>query len=129
MAVQPTDLPGQAGFTQSIPIVPAPAAAQPELGAQLRGYVAAFAAAEHVLATSPVLPTSVTVEGAPWASAPTVRPYFHNGPASVRAFGERFGCEVSEQRRGRDVYTAATGMVHGVAFEAWSLTFAGEDAA
>ncbi|WP_236241120.1 hypothetical protein [Streptomyces sp. CC228A] len=120
MATQPTDLPGQAGFTSSIPLIPTPALSP--LSAQLRGYMAALSAAEHVLSSSPVLPASVSVERASWAESPIVRVYFHYDPEAVRVFAERFGCAVSVEERGRSVYTAATGVVCGVRFEAWALT-------
>jgi hypothetical protein len=91
------------------------------------GYIAALSAAEHVVATSPVVPTSVEIYCSPWTDGPSLRVYFHDAPDEVRAFSEAFDGTVSEEERseGTQFYTQAVGAVGGIPFEAWALVRVG----
>jgi hypothetical protein len=91
------------------------------------GYIAALSAAEHVVSTSPVVPTSVDIYCSPWTDGPSLRVYFHDSPDDVRAFSEAFGGTVSEDERseGTQLHTAAVGAVAGIPFEAWALVRVG----
>ncbi|NUS58647.1 MAG: hypothetical protein HOV66_27920 [Streptomycetaceae bacterium] len=88
------------------------------------GYIAALSAAEHVLSTTPVIPTDVTIQCAPWDGGPLLRIHFHNAPDAVRAFSEAFGGTVTEEegRDGETRHTTAVGVVAGLPFEAWAVT-------
>lgn len=104
--------------------------AAPEPGtetAQRFGHMAALAAAEHIISSSPVLPTSVQVYCPVWATEPSLRLYFHDAPDAVRAFAEAFGGSVSVEENASDakVYTSAVGEVQKIRFEAWALSAAG----
>lgn len=90
---------------------------------QRDGFMAALAAAEQFISTSPVLPSSMDIRCYPWDCTPEISPYFHGRAEAVREFAAFFGAEVSERIHddGR-VNTEAVGRVNGVAFRAWSLT-------
>ncbi|MYW99908.1 MULTISPECIES: hypothetical protein [unclassified Streptomyces] len=86
------------------------------------GYLAAMAAAEHILSTTPVLPVDVDVRLAEWNNGPTLVIGFHKDPDQVRAFASHFGTEVAELPHGEGrVRIETTGTMAGVRFEAYTL--------
>ncbi|MFD5903620.1 hypothetical protein ACFWHG_19275 [Streptomyces microflavus] len=87
------------------------------------GYLAALSAAEHILSTTPVLPTDVDVRLAPWDAGPHLVINFHKDPAAVHAFAAHFGTEVSEVPHSEgSVRIETTGITEtGVRFEAYTL--------
>ncbi|MFI1728241.1 hypothetical protein ACH40E_03170 [Streptomyces acidicola] len=103
----------------------------------VEGLMAALAVAERLTADSPAAPASLDIDQHEFDYVPGtfnrptgVRLYFHRDLASVRAFAEAFGAEMSEKSREGEwtLYTYADGALDGVPFRAWTLTNA-EDAA
>ncbi|MEV6450960.1 hypothetical protein AB0M75_06595 [Streptomyces anulatus] len=86
------------------------------------GYLAATAAAEHILSTTPVLPVDVDVRLAEWNDGPVLVINFHQAPHQVREFASHFGTAVAELPHGEGrVRIETTGTVAGVRFEAYTL--------
>ncbi|MEU6614441.1 hypothetical protein [Streptomyces parvus] len=88
------------------------------------GYLSAMSAAEHMLSTSPVLPTRLTVELSPWAEGgPVISFSFHNSAAELHAFAAHFGTEVTETPHPNgDIRIETSGTTEsGVRFEAYTL--------
>lgn len=88
------------------------------------GYMDALAATEHMMSTTPVLPTATHVELAPWSDGPLVRWTFHRDPAAVAVFAAHFGLPVTERPHdpeGTSICTSAEGLVSGVRVEAYAL--------
>lgn len=127
MSTNPSGLPGPSFPVLTLPEAPLPdAAAGPSV--QLRSYMAAVSALEHMLSTAPVLPGSVEVRVYGFAPG---RPSLHlhcDSVADVEAFGRHFGAYVTSRPHrdepGSDVYTSAVGEFRGVPFTAWMLTAA-----
>ncbi|MFE1731625.1 hypothetical protein ACFW6X_15900 [Streptomyces bacillaris] len=88
------------------------------------GYLTALAAAEHILSTTPVLPTNVDVRLAEWDSGPHLVINFHKDPAAVRQFAAHFNTGVSERAHADGAVRVETIGVtdSGVRFEAYTLT-------
>ncbi|MFJ9979649.1 hypothetical protein [Streptomyces cyaneofuscatus] len=88
------------------------------------GYLAALAAAEHLLSTTPVLPVRVEVSLAEWDNGPSIILTFHKAPEAVRLFATHVGTEVAERPHGeRSVRTETFGVTEsGIPFEAYALT-------
>lgn len=105
---------------------PATREAETQQSPQLRSYMLAVSALEHMLSTSPVLPSTVDVRAYSFApSSPSL--HLHcDSIADVEAIGRHFdACVTSRPHRdepGSDVYTSAVGEFHGVPFTAWILT-------
>ncbi|CAO0828618.1 hypothetical protein SMICM17S_07429 [Streptomyces microflavus] len=87
------------------------------------GYLAALSAAEHILSTTPVLPTNLDVRLAPWNARPYLAINFHKDPAAVHAFAAHFDTEVTERPHGESsVHIETTGTTEtDVRFEAYTL--------
>lgn len=98
---------------------PAPAAAV--AAAHRDGHMAAFAAAEHIISTSPVIPTEVETRCRPWATyEQVVILHFFDAPDSVRQFAEHFALAVADRVAGDGVdEVEATGVIFGVQVRAW----------
>lgn len=98
------------------------------------GYMAALAATEQMMSTTPVLPTDTSIELAPWSDGPQIRWTFHKDAPAVAAFAEHFAIPVTERPHndaGTTTYVSAVGAVNGVQVEAYALvaTNAGQVAA
>lgn len=92
--------------------------------AQRSALMRALAAAEQIVSSSPVLPTSTDV-AYDFDGGYTLRFNFHRDPAAVFTFAEYMGAR-TEARLHRptveaDIYTSAAGIRDGVEFTAWSL--------
>ncbi|MBK3561011.1 hypothetical protein JHN55_31665 [Streptomyces sp. MBT56] len=87
------------------------------------GYLTALSVSEHMLSASPVLPTRVSIELAPWAEGgPLVEFSFHDSAAEVHAFATHFGTEVTElPHLGTDLRIETVGANDGVRFVAFTL--------
>ncbi|WP_069737446.1 hypothetical protein [Streptomyces sp. EN27] len=87
------------------------------------GYLDALSAAEHMLSTTPALPTHVDVRLAPWDDGPTLVFSFHKEPAAVHAFAAHFGTQVTEHPHLKDDVRVETGGTteSGIRFEAYTL--------
>ncbi|MFF7949071.1 hypothetical protein [Streptomyces griseorubiginosus] len=105
-----------------------PSAQEAETGpsSQLRSYMAAVSALEHMLSTSPAMPDTVDVRV--YSFAPN-SPSLHLHCASVadvEAIGRHFAATVSSLPHRTDpdsrLYTSAVGEFRGVPFTAWILT-------
>ncbi|MFG2722678.1 hypothetical protein ACGFW5_30930 [Streptomyces sp. NPDC048416] len=109
----------------TIEITPAPAPGSED--ARRYGYIAALSTAEHVVSTSPVVPTEVNINCTPWSDGPSLRIYFHDSADDIRAFAEAFSGTVAEEERpdGERLHTSAVGSIAGIPFEAWTLVHVG----
>lgn len=104
-----------------------PAAQTTETGpsSQLRSYMAAVSALEHLLSTSPAMPDTVDVRV--YSFAPT-SPSLHLHCASVadvEAIGRHFDAVVTSHPHRTEpdrVHTSAEGEFRGVPFTAWILS-------
>ncbi|MFJ8842986.1 hypothetical protein ACIRFF_08790 [Streptomyces cyaneofuscatus] len=87
------------------------------------GYLAALAAAEHLLSTTPVLPVRVDVSLAEWDSGPHIVFTFHRDPAAVSRFAAHVGTEVAVRPHAeKSVRTETFGVTEsGIPFEAYTL--------
>jgi hypothetical protein len=94
--------------------------------AQRDGHMSALAAAEHIMSTSPVVPTSLETRCMPWAvGAPELVLHFFDAPDDVREFAAYFSLSLTEVSLDDEVVeVAAEGVVHGLTVRAWSRTTA-----
>ncbi|WP_228975028.1 hypothetical protein [Streptomyces sp. DH12] len=90
--------------------------------AQRDGHMSALAAAEHIMSTSPVVPTVLETHCKPWATTtPRVVAYFFDAPADVRQFAEHFALVLTRRSVDDEVTeVAARGVVYGVEVRAWT---------
>ncbi|TLQ45793.1 hypothetical protein [Streptomyces marianii] len=95
-----------------------------EQTAQRNGHIAALAAAEHIISSSPVIPADVTTRCRSWATnEPGIDLFFYDAPNDVRRFGAHFGLAVAERITTSGASEVkAEGTVHGVQVRAWCLT-------
>lgn len=87
-------------------------------------YMAALAASEQMMSSTPVLPTATNVDMAPWDDGPTIRWCFHQDPGAVAALAAHFGVSVTERPHndeGTTTYVSTTGAIDGIQFEAYAL--------
>ncbi|MFF4403759.1 hypothetical protein [Streptomyces sp. NPDC001404] len=87
--------------------------------------MAAFAVAEHVVSVSPVVPTDVKTNCAPFKpESPTVDVYFHRSAHGVKALARILGTTTSTSPlRGSDprAFVTASAVVNGIQVRAWTL--------
>ncbi|MEU6229945.1 hypothetical protein [Streptomyces sp. NPDC047042] len=99
---------------------------EPGPSAQLRSYMAAVSALEHMLSTSPAMPDTVDVRVYSFAPASPSLHLHCDSVADVEAFGQHFGANVTSRPHRNDpdsrIYTSAVGEFLGVPFTAWILT-------
>lgn len=92
---------------------------------QLRSYMTAVSALEHMLSTSPVLPDSVDVRVYSFAPASPSLHLHCDSVADVEAIGRHFKAAVTSHPHSNDpsgrIYTSAVGEFLGVPFTAWIL--------
>ncbi|OKI04960.1 hypothetical protein A6A06_09725 [Streptomyces sp. CB02923] len=92
---------------------------------QRRGYTAALAVVEQILALSPIVPTTVTVQCAHYApEEPSVEVYFHQSADGVEALAQTLGATVTTTPfRPRDPrpYVEMNAVVAGLPVRAWAL--------
>ncbi|MGY1500845.1 hypothetical protein ACW4TU_30410 [Streptomyces sp. QTS52] len=89
---------------------------------QLRNYMAAVSALEHMLSTSPVMPDTVDVRVYSFAPASPSLHLHCESIADVEAIGETFAAVVTSQsRRDGRICMSAVGEFLGVPFTAWTL--------
>lgn len=87
-------------------------------------YMAALAASEQMMSSTPVLPTTTNVDMAPWCDGPTIRWSFHRDRTAVATLAAHFGVSVTERPHddeGTTTYVSTTGAIDGVQFEAYAL--------
>lgn len=93
---------------------------------QLRSYMAAVSALEHMLSTSPAMPDTVDVRVYSFAPGSPSLHLHCASVADVEAIGQHFGASVTSVSHRTDpdgrVCTSAVGEFLGVPFTAWILT-------
>lgn len=93
-------------------------------------FLAAQAAAQHIITTTPVLPHGIEARRS--LGEVVLQIYFHDSIGNVFRFGRHFGAEVTTRRHTKkpdsDLYTSAVGAINGVRFEAWTLTDPADEA-
>lgn len=89
--------------------------------AQRDGHMAALAAAEHIISTSPVIPAEVETRCRPWATGQLfIVLHFFDAPGDVRTFADHFGLAVADRVVNDFVSEVeAEGVVYGVQVRAW----------
>ncbi|MEU4205624.1 hypothetical protein AB0F64_37630 [Streptomyces sp. NPDC026294] len=92
---------------------------------QRRGHMAALAVTERVIGLSPIVPTTVTVECAPYApEEPGVEAHFHRSAEGVEALAQALGVTAKTTPFGPDdrrPYVEMHSVVAGVPVRAWTL--------
>lgn len=85
------------------------------------GHMAALAAAQHIISTSPVMPAEVETRCLPWATAERqIVLHFFDAPDAVREFATSFGLAVADRVTDNGMNEVkAEGVVSGVQVRAW----------
>ncbi|MFM9566158.1 hypothetical protein [Streptomyces turgidiscabies] len=100
--------------------------AEPGPSTQLRSYMAAVSALEHMLSTSPAMPDTVDVRVYSFAPGSPSLHLHCDSVADVEAIGQHFDAAVTSHPHSNDpggrIYTSAEGEFLGVPFTAWILT-------
>jgi hypothetical protein len=89
--------------------------------AQRDGHMTALSVAEHIISTSPVIPTELETHCKPWSvNRVELVLHFFDAPAAVRHFGEHFKLSVYDAARGdHGTDVIAEGVISGVQVRAW----------
>jgi hypothetical protein len=90
--------------------------------AQRDGHMTALSVAEHIMSTSPVIPTALETRCTPWdVKRLELVLHFYEVPDDVRLFAETFKLTFSKDTRGDGKpVVRADGVVSGVQVRAWS---------
>lgn len=85
----------------------------------------ALSSAEHVISTTPVLPSWIRIQDDHRGHG-QLDVYFHQAPGEVSAFAHAYGVKCTSKHyaadTGAQLYTEATGLINGTPFCAWSLS-------
>ncbi|THA78381.1 hypothetical protein E6R60_05710 [Streptomyces sp. A0642] len=87
-------------------------------------YMHALSVSEQLMSSTPVLPTAMRVDMAPWNDGPTILWSFHRDRDAVASFAAHFGISVTERPHddeGTSTYVSTTGVIDGVQVEAYAL--------